>query len=75
MNLVADIEAALPVLTTDELLRVQDAIRRQLLQRAEYIVYQDAYGTITERELIASADEAFQAYEKAESEVPMDGIQ
>ena len=69
MNTIADIEAALPSLTIAELLQVQRAIRRQLLQRSESIVYQDAYGIITERELIASADETFQAYDQEESEV------
>lgn len=49
---VADIEAALPGLTTEELSRVERAVHR----------------LVTERELIASADEAFQAYDNAEAE-------
>ena len=32
------------------------------------IVYDDAYGTVTEAELIASADEAFQDYDQEEAE-------
>jgi hypothetical protein len=72
MKTIAEIEAALPGLTIEELLQVQGAIRRQLLHLGESIVYHDAYGTTTQRELIASADEAFQAYDKAESEAAKD---
>lgn len=68
MSTVAEIEAALPGLTAEELLRVERAVHRQVLQRSNGIIYDDAYGRMTERELIASADEAFQAYDKAESE-------
>ena len=68
MSTVAEIEAALPGLTAEELVQVERAVHRQVLQRSNGIMYNDAYGRLTERELIASADEAFQAYDKAESE-------
>jgi hypothetical protein len=38
--------------------------------QGEGIIYDDAHGIVTEADLIASADEAFQAYDKAESEQP-----
>jgi hypothetical protein len=68
MSSVAEIEAALPNLTAEELIQVERAVHRQVLQRSNGTIYNDAYGVLTERDLIASADEAFQAYDKAESE-------
>jgi hypothetical protein len=66
--MVAEIEAALPGLTVKELLRLKRAFLRHLRQRNNGIIYDDTYGVVTEPELIASAEEAFQAYDKAESE-------
>jgi hypothetical protein len=71
MSTVAEIEAALPNLTPEELSRVERAVHRLVVQRSNAIIYGDAYGVVTERELIASADEAFQAYDKAEAIVQM----
>ena len=68
MSTVAEIEAALPRLTTEELAQIERALHNQYRQRGGGIVYDDAYGTVTEADLIASADEAFQAYDKAEAE-------
>jgi hypothetical protein len=67
MNTVAAIKAALPGLTVEELSCVQRAVHRQLPQRSNGIIYDDGFGVITERELIASADEAFLAYDKAQA--------
>ena len=38
--------------------------------QGEGIIYDDAHGVVTEADLIALADEAFQAYDKAESKQP-----
>jgi len=68
MSTVKEIEAALPNLTAEDLVRVEQAVHNQYRQRGGGIVYDDAYGVVTEADLIASADEAFHAYDKAESE-------
>ncbi len=68
MSTVAEIEAALPNLTNEELARVEQAVHNQFRQRGEGIVYDDAYGVETEADLIASADQAFLAYDRAEAE-------
>ncbi len=68
MSTVAEIEAALPTLTAEDLVRVEQAVHNQYRQRGGGIVYDDAYGVVTEADLIASADEAFQAYDRAEAE-------
>jgi len=68
MSTIADIEAVLPKLSTEELVRVEQAVHSQFRQRGGGIIYDDAYGVETEADLIASADAAFQAYDKAEAE-------
>jgi hypothetical protein len=68
MSTVSEVEAILPTLTTDELLQLQRAVHHQLIRRINRIIYDDVYGLVTEREYITSADEAFQIYDKAESE-------
>ena len=68
MSTVAEIEAALPKLTAPELAQIERALHNQYRQRGGGIVYDDDYGTVTEADLIASADEAFQAYDRAEAE-------
>jgi hypothetical protein len=40
-------------------------IEAVLPRRANGVIYNDKYGVVTEGDLIASADEAFQAYDKA----------
>jgi hypothetical protein len=67
MSTVAEIEAVLPKLTTEQLQQIERAVHKQVLQRADGVVYNDKYGVVTEGDLIASADEAFQAYDKAEA--------
>jgi hypothetical protein len=67
MSTVAEIEAALPKLTAPELAQVERALLNLYRQRGGGLVYDDAYGTVTEADLIASADEAFQAYDRAEA--------
>jgi len=63
-----EIEAALPKLTAEELVRVEQAVHNQYRQRGGGIAYDDAHGVVSEADLIASADEAFQAYDRAEDE-------
>ena len=67
MSTIAEIEAVLPKLTTEELGRVERAVHNQFRQRGSGIIYDDTYGVETEADLITSADEAFQAYDKAEA--------
>lgn len=68
MSTVAEIAAVLPNLTNEELVRVEQAVHNQFRLRGEGIVYDDAYGVETEADLIASADQAFRAYDRAEAE-------
>ncbi len=68
MSTVAEIEAALPKLTNSELAQIERALHTQYRQRGGSLVYDDTYGTVTEADLVASADEAFQAYDQAEAE-------
>ena len=68
MSTVAEIEAALPKLTAEELARVEHAVHKLYRQRGGGIIYDDSHGMMTEEDLIASADEAFQAYDKAEAD-------
>jgi hypothetical protein len=67
MSTVAEIEAALPQLSTEELLRVEQALHQQYRQRGNAILYDDSYGVVTETDLIASAEDAFLAYDKEEA--------
>ena len=68
MSTVAEIEAVLAKLTTKELVQVEKAVHNQFRQRGGGIVYDDAYGVETEADMIASADQAFLEYDKAEAE-------
>jgi hypothetical protein len=68
MSTVAEIDAALPKLTADELARVEHAVHKLYRQRGGGIIYDDSHGTVTEEDLIASADEAFQVYDKTEAD-------
>jgi hypothetical protein len=68
MSTVAEIESVLPKLTTEELRRVEEAVHQQYRQRHDGIVFDDCYGVVTEADLIASAEQAFLAYDKEEQE-------
>lgn len=68
MSTVAEIEAVLPQLSTDQLLRVEQALHQQYRQRGGNLIYDDSYGVVTDAHLIASAEEAFLAYDKEEAE-------
>lgn len=67
MSTVKEIEAALPRLATEDLVRLEQALHQQYRQRGgDALIYDDAHGTVTEADLIAEADAAFQAYDRAE---------
>ena len=68
MSTIAEIEAVLPKLTAEELVRVEQAVHSQFRQRGGGIVYDDSHGVETEADLIAAADAAFQLYDQAEAE-------
>jgi hypothetical protein len=68
MSTVVEIESVLPKLTTEELRRVEQAVHQQYRQRHDGIVCDDSYGVVTETDLIASAEQAFLAYDKEEQE-------
>jgi len=68
MSTVAEIEAALPQLSTEQLLRIEQALHQQYRQRGGNLIYDDAYGIVTDADLIASAEDAFQTYDKEEAE-------
>lgn len=67
MSTVAEIEAALPQLSTEQLLHVEQALHRQYRQRGGNLIYDDACGVVTDADLIASAEEAFLAYDQEEA--------
>jgi hypothetical protein len=68
MSTVGEIESVLPKLTTEELRRVEHAVHQQYRLRHDGIVCDDSYGVVTEASLIASAEQAFLAYDKEEQE-------
>ena len=68
MSTVGEIESVLANLTTEELRRVEHAVHQQYRQRHDGIVCDDSYGIVTETDLIASADQAFLAYDKEEQD-------
>jgi hypothetical protein len=67
VSTIAEIEAALPQLSTEELLRVEQALHQQYRRRGGGIIYDDSYGVVTEADLIASAEKAFLAYDREEA--------
>jgi hypothetical protein len=67
MSTIAEIEAVSPNLTSEELVKVEQAVHSQFRQRGGGIVYDDTDGVETEADLIASADAAFQTYDQAEA--------
>ena len=65
---IAEIEAAIPRLSLEELHRIEQAVHLQYRERHDSVIYDDSYGVITEADLIASADRAFLIYDKEEQE-------
>ena len=68
MSTVTEIQAALPQLTTQQLLQIEQALHAIYRQRKDGIIYDDAHGVLTETDLIAAADETFLAYDKEEND-------
>ena len=68
MSTLAEIEAAVPGLTTVELMRLEQTLHQLYRKRGDAVVYDDRHGVVTEADLVASADEAFQAYDREEAE-------
>jgi hypothetical protein len=66
MSSVAEIEAVLPNLSTQELQQIEHALHQQYRERHSGIVYDDSYGVVTEADMMAAADEAFLEYDKEE---------
>ena len=58
MSTIAEITEVLPRLTNDELRVVERHLLQLYRERKVGIVFDDAYGTLTEQDLAALADEA-----------------
>lgn len=67
MSTLAEIEAAVPVLTTPELQHLEQTLHRLYRERGDAIVLDDKYGVVTEADLIADADAAFCEYDREEA--------
>jgi hypothetical protein len=59
MSTVGEIQAALPLLTAQELREVEGLVREQYRTRRIGILYDDAYGVWTEEDQASAAAEAF----------------
>ena len=66
MSTVAEIEATLPRLSLEQLLHVEQALHEQYRQRGGNLIYDDAYGALTDADLVAAGDAAFLAYDREE---------
>ena len=69
MSTVAEIEAALPKLTTSELHELEGLVREQYRARKIGILYDDAYGVWTEEDQASAAAEVFAMMDQAEGRV------
>ncbi len=67
MSTVADIQAALPKLSNEELRQVEQTVRQLYRDRHAGILYDDAYGTWTEEDQASAAAEAFALHDQAET--------
>ncbi len=67
MSTLAEIEAAVPGLTTAELMHLEQTLHQLYRTRGDAVVYDDQFGIVTEADLVASADAAFQAYDQEEA--------
>jgi hypothetical protein len=66
MSTVAEIAVALPQLTAKEMVQIERTLHAIHRQRKDEIINDDAYGTLTETDLIASAADAFRACDAEE---------
>jgi hypothetical protein len=67
MSKVSEIQAALPLLTAEELQAVDVALRDQFRARRMGILYDDTYGLWTEEDQASAAAEAFALMDRQES--------
>ena len=67
MTTLAEIESAVSVLSTEELHILERTLHRLYQQRGAQLLYDDRHGTTSEADLIAEADLAFMAYDRAEA--------
>lgn len=68
MSTLAEIEVAVTRLNTRELVHLEQTLHRLYRERGDAVIYDDKHGVVTEADLIASADEAFQAYDREEAD-------
>jgi len=68
MSTLTEIEAAVTQLKTRELQQLEQTLHQLYRQRGDALVYDDKHGVLTEADLIASAEEAFLAYDREEAE-------
>lgn len=66
MSKLGEIEAVLPQLSDEELVHLDRTLHRLYRDRHSNVLYDDQYGLYSDSDLIASAQEAFQAYDKEE---------
>jgi hypothetical protein len=66
MSTLAEIEAATAGLTVAELQHLERTVHALYKSRGHGLIYDDAYGTVSDEDLIAEADAAFLAYDRAE---------
>ena len=59
MSTLAEIEQALPKLTSEEIMRVEAALHRLQRERGVGIIYDDAYGLWTEDDQVSLAAESW----------------
>lgn len=58
MSTVAEIAEAIPNLTTEQLREVEQAVIKCYRERKVGIIFDDAYGTLTEQDLMAIHEDA-----------------
>lgn len=63
MSTVAEITAAIPSLTNEELRQVERSLLQTYRKRNVGIIFDDAYGTFTEEDLAALQEEALRVIE------------
>lgn len=69
MSTLAEIEAALCRLSTEELRQVEHFMHSIYRQREEGIIFDDAYGVWTEGDQVAAAAEAWDLLDQDKSDV------
>ena len=68
MSILSEIASAAEKLSTEELVQLEHSLHQIYRDRGVALIYDDSYGTVSEEQLIAEADSAFLAYDRAEAE-------